>query len=83
MTRTYPFSFSFFNEIFAYNIYNKSVHGSSLYPTKTQPNIIEWGRFRLATNPNEFTDQPGRVILVFECESVGFGFSDLPGFGQV
>ena len=53
---------------------------SGLYPTWTQPYIIGWGRFQPATDPNEVSDQPGRVVLVFGCESVSFEFSDIARF---
>ena len=61
---------------------SRGVYESGLCPTRTQPDIIEWGRFRLATNLPKVSDQPGRVVSVFGCESVGFGFFDSPIFGQ-
>ena len=54
--------------------------GSGLYPTRTQPDLIECGRFRLATNSNEVSNQSSQVVSVFECESVGFRFFDIAEF---
>ena len=51
-----------------------------LCPTWTQLDIIGWGRFQPATDPNEVSDQSGRVVLVFGCESVSFEFSDIARF---
>ena len=32
--------------------------GSGLCPTQARPDIIGWGRFQLATDPNKVSDQP-------------------------
>ena len=58
----------------------RAVHESGLYPTRTQPDLIECGRFRLATNSNEVSNQSSQVVSVFECESVGFRFFDIVEF---
>ena len=49
--------------------------------TRTRPDIIGWGRFRPAVNPNKVSNQPSRVVSIFGCESVDFGFSNSPIFG--
>ena len=54
--------------------------GSGLCPTWTRLDIIRWGRFQPATNLNEVSNQLGRVVLVFGCVSVGFGFSNIAEF---
>lgn len=51
-----------------------------LCPTQTRPNLIEWGRFQPAIDPNEVSNQPGWVVSVFKCESVDFGFFDIAEF---
>ena len=48
---------------------------SGLCPTWTQADIIGWGRFQPATDPNAVSDQASRIVSDFE-------FSDFVGFGQ-
>ena len=56
--------------------------GLGLCPTRTRPDIIGWGRFQPETGPPEVSNQLGRVILVFGCESVSFGFFNSQIFGR-
>ena len=61
--------------------------GLGLCPTQTRLDIISWGRFQPATDPNEVSNYLGWVISVFGCELVDFDFSNIarfwPKFGRI